>query len=316
MSFAAAQVALAFSKELQKIPREWADRQRRSRRLLKVDPLEQLVPAKLLGEGLQKLLDELTPSSNPTVLFMDRAGGGEGAKTAGDLMPLLSKRWSGASFVHVSFATPARGVGVLARSVLVSAAARCGVDAHVVAYNRPVQGLKLAQNDVDAIAGSCKLIITYTPGGAAGLVEPKDSICSDPLIEQSHLVVQSYPDPESLIGGLSTLKLLSKNEPAIETIKFYVQIQTDETFRDLGVATLGPGGDAEDRLWMLIENARRHRYRVLVEPLSGDQPSGDPIVCPCRTVIHEELSAFAAVQRIVPAGSILVAVARGRSTLL
>ncbi|MCP4603148.1 MAG: hypothetical protein GY847_21980 [Proteobacteria bacterium] len=305
----------AFSNALQDIPPEWIARQRIGRRLLKSDPLERFVPARLLKEGMGKLLDVMSQLERPIVLFMDRAGGGDGARAAAGLMPLLGQRWPGVLFIHISFATPSQGLGALVRSILVHTGAENSVNVHVVAYNRPVEGLRLFPSDADAITRECDLIITFSPGGIAGLKSADQPPVDDPLLDRSHLAVLSFPDPESVIGDLPSFNQTIEKEPSLEAIRFWVQIKVDDSFEDLGVAILGPGGDAEDSLWSLLDNARRHPYRILIEPMSNDLPSGDPLVCPCQTVIQEELSTSAAVSRIVPAGSRLVAVARGRCTL-
>ncbi len=305
----------AFSKVLQEIPPEWIARQRIIRRLLYVDKLERFVPAKLLAEGVGKLLEEMSQPRHPTVLFMDRAGSGDGARAAADLMPLLGQRWPGAVFIHVSFATPSQGLGALVRSVLVHAGTENGVNVHVVAYNRPAEGLKLFYDEADAIVKECNLVITFSPGGAAGLKGAKQMSVEDLLLMRSHLAVLSFPDPESIVGVIPSFLQTVKDEPALDSIRFWVQIKIDGEFEDLGTTILGPGGDAEDRLWALLDNARRHQYRILTEPMCNDLPCGDFLVCPCQTAIEEELGVIAEISRIVPAGSRLVATARGRNTL-
>ncbi len=306
----------ALSTALQEIPSKWARRQRGCRLFLRTDPLERVVPAKLLNEGVGRLLDKRSPTNRPVVLFMDRAGGGDGARAAADTLPLLGGRWPGASFIHVSFATPAQGLGVLVRSILVQAGAEHGVNVHVVAHNRPAEGLHLDGSEADTITEECNIVITYAPGGAAGLMYSDRTSADDPLLKRSHLAVLSYTDPESVVSELPFLLGVINEEPTIDAIRFRVQIDVDGVFQDLGSTLLGPNGDAEDRLWTLIDNARRHRYRVIIEPIKNERPIGDPLVCPCRAVIEQDLGKTATVFRTVPAGSRLVAVARGKRTLL
>ncbi len=316
MSDPASAAIAALSKALQEIPSKWTERQRGCRRFLRTDPLERVVPAKLLSEGLGKLLDERSPTGRPVVLFMDRAGGGDGARAAADTLPLLGGRWPGVSLIHVSFSTPAQGLGVLVRSILVQAGAEHGVNVQVVAHNRPAEGLDLDSNKADAITGECNLVITYAPGGAAGLKYSDRTTTDDPLLKRSHLAVLSYTDPESMVSELPFLSGVMDGEPTIDAIRLLVQIDVDGVFQDLGTARLGPNGDAHDRLWALIDNARRRRYRLLIEPMKNERPAGDPLVCPCRAVIEQDLAGTATVFRTVPAGSRLVTVAQGKSTLL
>ncbi|HUT78570.1 MAG TPA: hypothetical protein VM285_12830, partial [Polyangia bacterium] len=81
---------------------------------------------------------------------------------------------------------------------------------------------------------------------------------------------------------------------------------------ELGHTVLADPGDARERLWVLLDNARRLRYRVLVEPMLRSLPAGDPLVCPCRTLIEESLHESLVVDRIVPAGGQILVAGRGR----
>lgn len=306
----------AFSRALQDISAEWITRQRNARRLLKPDALERIVPAKLLGEGLAKLLDDLSKPERPLVLFFDRNGGGDGARAAAGLFPALGERWRGVSFVHVSFATPTQGLGALVRSVLTHAGAEHGVDVHVVAFQRPAEGIGMTTYELDDVVKACDLVLTFATGGSAGLISPRVSVGTDLLVSRSHLSVLSFPDPESLVGDLAGYAGLIEKEPTIDGIRFWVQIKADGEYQDLGTTVLGEGGDAEDRLWVLIDNARRQPFRILMEPMRNGLPGGDPLVCPCRTVIESEIGLSAQVIRVVPAGSCLVGVVRGKTTMI
>jgi hypothetical protein len=316
MPDSASLVVSAFSQALQNIPPQWTGKQRPSRRFLRSDPLEQLVPNRLIEEGVEKLLDSRSRTGNPLVLLMDRAGGGEGVRAATSLMPLIGRRWSNVSFVHVAFATPAGGVGALIRNALAKTGAEHGVDVHVVAHNRPFEGLEVSEQLGDQLTEACDLIVTFAPGGAAGLTGPASSTeKEDLLLRRSHVAVLSYLDPEALIGEMGFFDSLVGTEPALEAIRFNVQVEIDDAFRELGKTALGYDGDAKDKLWALIDNARRHRYQILIEPMQKDAPSGSPLRCPCQTIIRRELGELATIDRIVPAGSTLVTTAKGKDTL-
>jgi hypothetical protein len=316
MADAASSVVSAFSKALQNISPQWTRQQRLSRRFLRSDPLEQLIPNKLIEEGLEKLLDSHNRTENPLVLLMDRAGGGDGIRAAGSLMPLIGRRWANVSFVHVAFSTPARGVGTLIRNSLTKIGAENGVDVHVVAHNRPFEGLELSPELGDQLTEACDLIMTFAPGGAAGLsgLEPA-SLQQDVLLRRSHVAVLSYLDPEALIGEMEFFDRLVGAEPALEAIRFNVQVEIDDTFQELGTTILGYDGNAKDTLWALIDNGRRHRYKILIEPMQKDAPSGSPLLCPCQTIIERELAESVTIERIVPAGATMVTTAKGKDTL-
>ena len=129
------------------------------------------------------------------------------------------------------------------------------------------------------------------------------------------MAVLSYLDPESLVGEIGFFDSLVGTEPALEAIRFNVQVEIDGAFRELGTTSLGYDGDAKDRLWAFIDNARRHRYQILIEPMQKEAPSGNPLRCPCRTIIERELGESVTIDRIVPAGSTLVTTAKGKDTL-
>lgn len=311
----AGEIVAIFSALLQEIPKSWKTRQRVVRQLLLSDNLERMVPARLLAEGLGRLLEEKEQPNSPTVLFLDWAGGGDGARAAAGVMPLLGEKWPGVSFVHVSFSTPAQGLGTLVRSVLVHAGAENSVNVHVVAYNRPFLGLRFSPEDLVRIATLSDLTIVFSPAGAASL---RDDSRPESLrmLEISHLSILSYTDPDSLVGDLPQLGDFIEREKGVEAVRFWVQVQREGKFEDFGTSVLGPEGDAEERLWSLLDNSRRHCYRVLVQPLSRDLPTGDPLVCPSRAAIERDVVDYAVLRRIVPAGSRLIAVTRGKQTLV
>jgi hypothetical protein len=309
-------VAAAFSKILNRVPQDKMDLQQGSRRLLTADPLERLVPTKLLEEGVGLLMDELAPTDNPVVLFMDRAGGGDGARAAAGLMPILGKRWPGVSFIHVSFATQSRGLGVLIRGVLMRSGAMNGVAVHVVAHNRPAEGLDLSGEDSNSLLEKCNLVITFAPGGTAGLIDEERNSDVNPLLKRSHLCVLSYPDPEGLVAGLGEFREIIKKDPVLSAVNFRVQTLESSSFNDIGSAMLGSDLDITGDLGILLDTAEPHTYRVLMEPLRGDSTVLTPLTCPNEAAIREHLKPSSSILRTVPAGSRLVTVARGKETML
>ncbi len=311
----ASQSASAFSEALRSISPSWVSRYRVTRRLLARDPLERLVPEKLVFEGLEQELSQRTKVTAPLVVFMNRGGHGDGARLASGMLPILSHHWDEVSLVHVSFNTPERGLGSLVRGVLTRTAATHGIDAHAVAYNRPAQGLKLSATDVPALLGDAALVVSFAADGEGGLLPDDHLFEPDPLLAASHLVVLSFPDPEGLLAELDHLQQVIADEPNVDAIRFWAQVREQTgAFEDLETSVLGPGGTAHNKLWQLIENARRRPYRILVEPLYKGHPAGAPLVCPGRAILEESLSVSAAVRKIVPVGSRLVAVGRGHAT--
>ncbi|MDJ0766169.1 MAG: hypothetical protein QNJ97_24515 [Myxococcota bacterium] len=311
MKDAAPAVAAVFSKLLRDTPSQWMHQQRACRQLLRADPMEQFVLAKLLEESMRKQLDALPDKENPVVLFLDRSGGGEGARAAAGIFPLIGAKWPGVSFVHVSFATPTQGLGILIRNLLAQAGADNRVNVHVVAHNRPAEGIRPTAAEVAEIDQACCFVIVFAPNGSAGLFQMDRGTSEDPFLSHANVAILSYLDPEAILGELDAFGHILSDQNTMHAIRYWVQIAREGTFEDLGVSVLGPNGDAEQRLWALLDNARRYRYQVLIEPLKGDLPAGDPLLCPCRGLLEEHLSTWADIDRIVPAGSRLIAVARG-----
>ncbi len=307
----AAVTASLFSEALQTISPLWTEKKRISRQFFGHDPFDRLVPEKLLFEGVETLLRQWRKPDRPLVLFMNRGGHGDGAKVATGLMPILASHWRDISFIHVSFNTPARGLGALVRGVLLKNGAESGIDVQVVCHNRPAEGLRLSEADATTQTQAADLVISLASSGATESFE-----AFDPLIARSHLSVLSFPDPEGLVGELERLDALLGQEPNVEQIRFWVQVEgSDDALEELGVTALGGSGNARTELWKLIENARRRAYQVVLEPVADGFASGDTLVCACRSRLERYLGQSAKIQKIVPAGAHLVASALGRKTL-
>jgi len=316
MSARATEAATSFSRALKNIPPGHAERQRIPRQLLATpDPFERVVPNGLLGEAAARFLGEASVPERPLTLLMDRLGGGDSVRAAATLIGTVGEAWPRGSFVHVAFATPPRGVGALVRANLTRVGAETGVLVDVVAHNRPAEGLRLAARDVESLLGQVNLVVTYAPGGVAGLVGASADRGFDHLLARSHVAVLSFPDPEALVADLASLGQVAAREPGLDALRFWVEVEDDGAFRELGHTVLGAGGDAGERLWVLLDNARRHRYRIQIEPMHDGLPAGDSILCPCQTVLEGGLLPELVVARVVKAGGRLVVVGRGRETL-
>jgi hypothetical protein len=302
------------ARALQSISPQSARRGRLARRLLgRGDPFDGLVPARLLDEGFARTLEAVVPDSRCLVVAFDRLGGAEGAAASTGLLRILAARCTDASFVHVAFNTPSRGIGALIRAGLTRTGAELGIPVEVVAHDRPAWALKAAPREVDDLFAGIDVAIVFAPQGAAGLVgDPEAESRRDPLLERTHLAVLSFPDPEALVADLDRFAAILAEEPGIDSVRFWVQAEDASGRRELGHALLADPGDALERLWVLLDNARRHRYRVLVEPMARGLPAGDPLVCPCRTAVQDGLRQVLEIERVVAAGGRILVTGRGR----
>jgi hypothetical protein len=306
--------ASRLSRALQSISRQAATRNRPALRLLgRGDPFDRLVPSRLLEEAVARALIALPPDAAPLVAVFDRLGGADGAEAGTSLLRLLADRGPGASLVHAAFNTPPRGLGALIRTGLTRAGAELGIPVEVVAHDGPARALKATAGEAEQLLAGVSLAVIFAPRGAAGLQgDAETGPRRDPLLERSHVAVLSYPDPEFLVADLDRLAAIISGEPGIDAVRFWVQADTGQGFEELGHALLADPGDARERLWVLLDNARRLRYRVLVEPMLRGLPAGDPLVCPCRRLVEDELREALAIERVVAAGGQLLVCGRGR----
>lgn len=314
METISSKVAERFHHALEAISKESLEKQSKTRHLSKVsDKLEKMVDGSLLREALGKYLETFALPQSPVIVFMDRRGGGEGVKISSEVLEILSQKYKGAQYVHVSFVTPAGGVGTLLRSALVRKGAECGVLVDVIAHKRPAEGMALDAAQADQLVEDCDLVITFAPEGTAGLIfksgDAHSSKAHDELLARSHISVLSFPDAEHVVADLSRYEQIVSQRPGFNHIRFWVQVKEADGYATLGQCTLGEGGDAHERLWVLLDNAKRHVYRILAEPIARDVAVGVPLVYPCRTLLESHPFLGIEPDKIVQAGSDIVMVA-------
>jgi len=303
---------------LARAPRELTGRERLSRKLLGAGgAFDRLVPERLLLEALSLHLETAGLEREPVVLFLDFGGGGDGARASAAAIAMLGATGIGGAFVHAASNTPPRGLGALVRTSLVNAGAGVGILVDVVAHNRPLAAVEISARELAQLASECALIVSFAAGGTGALLGVK----AEGLLGLSHVCILTSPDPESFVAELDALARTVEDEPGMDGALLRVEVEAGDDGREIHFAELGrcslgpPEGDAGARLWQLIDNAKRKRYRVVVEPTAGGSTVGAPLVCPCRRVLERGSLPGVSVTRLVPSGSRLVAVGRGRRTL-
>lgn len=317
MAAAAQRVSGLLDAALARATGERAALERLPRRLLgRGDAFDRVAPTRLLLEALERRLEDAPARPEPVVLFLDFGGGGDGARCAAAVLGLLGARRTGGSFVHVAANTPPRGLGALVRTTLVDAGAGAGIAVEVVARPRPLGAAELTGRELREISEACALAIAFAPSGTAALLGADDA----PLLGLAHACLLSTPDPEALVGDLPGLAAAVGREPGMDAVSFRIEVEAEgggrAAFAELGRCSLGPPeDDARERLWQLVDNAKRRRWRAIVTPMHGGAEAGVPLVCPCRSLLERGGHAGVATSRIVPSGNRLVAVGRGRATL-
>jgi hypothetical protein len=303
---------------LERAPRDLSDRERLSRKLLgTAGAFDRLVPERLLLEALSAHLENVGLDRDPVVLFLDFGGGGDGARASSAAIALLGAQGGGGAFVHAASNTPPRGLGALVRTSLVNAGAGVGILVDVVAHNRPLGAVEISAPELTELASECTLVVSYAAGGTGALLGAR----AEGLLGLAHVCVVTSPDPESFVADLGALARTAEGEPGMDGVLFRVEVEAGDDGREVRFAELGrcslgpPDGDAGARLWQLIDNAKRKRYRVVVEPTAGGSAVGVPLVCPCRRVLERGELRGVSVTRLVPSGNRLAFVGRGRRTL-
>jgi hypothetical protein len=302
---------------LARAPREASLRERPSRKLLGGGgAFDRLVPERLLLEALERHLEVAGVEREPVVAFLDFAGGGDGARASAALIARLGGAGVGGAYLHVAANTPPRGLGALVRTSLTNAGAGVGILVDVVAADRPLGAAGIPEPELSRLAAECSLAVAFAPGGTGALLGE----AAAGLLGSAQICLLTSPDPEGLVAELGALGRIVDAEPGMDGARFRVEVEVGDDgrqarFAELGRCDLGPGGDAGERLWQLVDNAKRKRYRVLVEPTAGGRAVGAPLVCPCRRLLERGAFPGVSVTRIVPSGARLVAVGRGRRTL-
>jgi hypothetical protein len=307
MNYYSFDTARRFAAALETISPKWQAKQNKSRHLANIsDSLERMVTGSILREALTKYLDSHVLAEKPQIVFMDRKGGGKNMKTIESVIELLGSRLKGCSFIHIAFATPPKGVGTLLGSSLARKGAESGVAVEVVAQNKPAEGLEFTIEQTEELLQEASLVITYAPDGIAGLL-PMNAESPDPLIKASHLCVLTFPDPEHVVADLPRYEEVIAQRPGFNKIRFKVQTaEKNREFKTLDFCTLSANGDAHEKLWRLLDNARRLNYRLLAEPIAHDVPVGRPLYCPCKALLKSTSRIGTKIDKIIPAGSDLV----------
>jgi hypothetical protein len=308
-------LARRFAQALDGISEHWHDRQNKTRDLLtSFDAMEEMISASLLRETVARHFSQHTTAGTaPVVLFMDRKGGKAGGHTSGTIISLLATLATEISYVHIGFNTPPRGIGTLLQSSLMRKGTEHGVVVDVVSSTAPAEGLSWPDVQIRELLESATLIITYAPEGSAGLI-PFEPPGVDPLIARSHINVLSFPDPEYSVADLPRYEAIVAKRPEFKHIRVWIQILEEGRWNTLGHCVIGSGGDASTRLWQFIDNAKRHPWRLLLEPMAHDLPTGVPLHCPSRTVLTDHFPTGLRIDRVVTAGNNVVLVGSGERT--
>ena len=308
MSTTSSQIAERFLHALEAVSVESLEKQSKTRHLSKTnDSLEKMVDSSLLREAVAKYLEKCPLPASPVIAFMDRRGGGEGVRISSDILEMLSQQTQNAQYVHVSFVTPAGGVGSLLRGALARKGADCGILVDVVAHKRPAEGMRLSPAEADGLVADCDLVITFAPEGTAGLIFQSDD-GRDELLARSHISVLSFPDPEHVVADLDRYEQIVTERPGFNHIRFWVQTWDDNAWTTLGQCMLGKGGDARQRLWKLVDSAKRHVYRILAEPIAREIAIGVPLIYPCKGLLESRRFHGIVAEKIVQAGSDIIMV--------
>jgi hypothetical protein len=292
---------------------------RPEKRLLLQDPMEHRVLETLLFEAVETILRQRPPSPSSPLVFMDRGGLGDGARSAAGLCALFASHVENSSksppLLHVAFNTPA-GLALLTRSAVTKAAADHDLLAGVSVFEHSVESADtLALQTLDARLCEASPVISFAGSGSAGLIAKENLFGPDPMLARSHRVVMSFPDPEGLLGEIRRYSSLIGHDADLASIRFRVQIRQGGGTADLGEVMLSASSlkETTSDLAMLIEAARRHRWLAVLEPVRHRETKSTPgLVCPCRSLLTDPdfLPSVKAI-KTVPVGACTTLVAIG-----
>lgn len=293
-------------------PHVVADEQAPLRALLRPDLMERVVIAKLLRETVGRALELHSFREGAGMLLLDCHGGSEGARAASSLLPVIQEHLRGTNLVHLSCATKGRGVARLIERML--RALVPGLPATIDVLSTPAAVEEVCDR-LERLEPQADMTVLLAPLGSAGLSWSFDGFGLGELVASAHASVLTYLDPESLVAALPVLEKDVESGRGFDRLRIDLYVDDDDGSRLLGSTEVGPGGEASQRLWVLIDNARRHRYEARLVPLLSGQPCAPPLHCPCRTLLEQRLRRFGAGVRIVPCGGLFAVVAAGRGTL-
>ncbi len=292
------------------IPDTWKTRLSRTRHLARPDdPMRRMLDGTTLRECVARFLSTTPLPQEPLILFMDRHGGSESAHVSSSLIEMLGQRGR-CVFVHTAFATSPAGIGTLLRASLTRKGADCGVLVDVVAVHPAAEGYGGSTAQAAELCAAFDLVITLAPSGTAGCLA-LNAAAPDPLLAVSHINVLSFSDPEHLVADLAVYEEIVAKRTDFHHIRFVVEVKDEGAFVPAGDCLLGEGGNAREQLWKLLDEARRYPYRVLIEPVARGAVAGDPLRCPCRTLLEKGEGLPLQVDRVLPGGGDLLVTGRG-----
>lgn len=274
--------------------------------LLAQGGLEATVEAHLCNETLALAL-ERAQAERPSLLVVDVATMGRASTVwLAQALALLARDRPGASVTLALPGTRGAGRGQLLARHLAEASARAGLEAEVICGPAPTERSAPAADERDVVGAGFDLVMVLAPGGAAGIGAPWPGHPARRWLELADAAVLASIDPDSLVGDLERCRAV---EPA--PCRLRVETLDGPEPRLAGAVDLDDLAAARIALPRLIETARRHPWRAVVQPPPG--APGTPLACPSDRAARS-MAAPLEVRRTLVAGRLrLVAAERARA---
>jgi hypothetical protein len=262
--------------------------------LLQQGGLEAAVEAHLCNETLALML-ERAAGERLALLVVDLAGMGRAATVwLAQALVVLAARSPGARVTLALPGTRPAGRGQLLARHLAEASERVGLEADLVCGPAPAERSAPVDDERDPVREAFDLVLVLALGGSAGIGAPWPDHPGRRWLDLADAAVLSTVDPDSIVGDLERYQAI---EPA--PARFRVETLDGADPRLAGTVDLDDLERARRELPHLIETARRHPWRVVVEPPSGTP--GTPLACPSETAARS-MAAPLAVRRTLVAG--------------
>ncbi len=296
---------------------ERAKQNRAIRPFLSHDSTEQTVFQKLFLEAVEQLITNTDFDKLSTAVLINRSGCGNDVYFANKIVSILAAIENRPSFLQVSFNTPVIGLGSLVKNGVTKTALDLGIEAEVSILDFPIETISISFNETEYLLGNTAPIISYASLGSSSIIPENMLFKPDFFLQRSHVAVLSFLEPEALCAEIPRFYSIMQRESSISSVRFRVKVAEDEQFFDFGAVTLSDNQEeAQNKLYAVIEDVRKRRFAVFVEPAIKNDKERIYLVCPCRSLVEDPgFLKGVKVIKIVPCGAILSVTVQGAYTV-
>lgn len=238
--------------------------------------MESTVELKFCHETLGVILEG---ASQPlrSILIVDLACTGRAATVwLGHALEILSSQEPQPQVTLALPGTRWAGRGQLLTRHLETASASAELDALLLWGPAGIERSAPVDNEIEVIREGFDLIIVLAIGGAAGLGAPWPEHPAQRWLALADASVFGSIDPDSIVGDLLRYQTADPSP-----VRLRVETLDGEEPHLVGRVDIDDVENARRELPLLIETARRHPWRIVVQPPPG--VGGSTLACPSET---------------------------------